>query len=213
MSDDLIESHEVDLLREQIATLTAEYAARTAERDAARCKAKSYVSELKAAQAAGLTMAAKIETLTRQLEWQGGVTKALLPYQDRAVQAEAQVATLTTALAMTTTILAETQIDVATLTTDREASRRKEAETLAWANERLAVAGLAMAAQIETLTKDRDDAQNKADVRGNMLRYIAFVAGGDEAADPQLSVDRMKAQLQEMRDYAARASGWKGDRA
>jgi hypothetical protein len=32
-------------------------------------------------------------------------------------------------------------------------------------------------------------------VRGNMLRYIAFVTTGDEAGDAQLGVDRMKAAL------------------
>jgi len=31
-------------------------------------------------------------------------------------------------------------------------------------------------------------------VRGNMLRYIAFVSTGDEAGDPQLGVDRLKAE-------------------
>jgi len=34
-----------------------------------------------------------------------------------------------------------------------------------------------------------------AGVRGNMLRYIAFVTTGDEAGDAQLGVDRQKAEI------------------
>ena len=63
-------------------------------------------------------------------------------------------------------------------------------------------------AEVQRLTKERDQARwdyrqtgdeanqwhHVADVRANMLRYIAFVTSGDENGDAQLGVDRMKAE-------------------
>jgi len=63
-------------------------------------------------------------------------------------------------------------------------------------------------ADVQRLTKERDQARwdyrqtgdeanqwhHVADVRANMLRYIAFVTCGDENGDAQLGVDRMKAE-------------------
>ena len=60
----------------------------------------------------------------------------------------------------------------------------------------------------QQLTRERDQARwdyrqtgdeaslyrHVADVRANMLRYIAFVTCGDEHGDAQLGVDRMKAE-------------------
>lgn len=53
----------------------------------------------------------------------------------------------------------------------------------------------ALRRDLARVSEDRDRLGNLAGVRGNMLRYIAFVAGGDESSDPQLGVDRLKARL------------------
>lgn len=49
-------------------------------------------------------------------------------------------------------------------------------------------------ARLAAVEAERDHEQNKADVRGNMLRYIAFVTTGDENGDGQLGVDRLTAE-------------------
>lgn len=40
---------------------------------------------------------------------------------------------------------------------------------------------------------------------GNMLRYIAFVAAGDETADSQLAVDRLKERAERLQEIVASA--------
>lgn len=50
--------------------------------------------------------------------------------------------------------------------------------------------------RVSALEAELDKAQLSADVRGNMLRYIAFVTTGDENGDAQLGADRLKAQLE-----------------
>lgn len=80
---------------------------------------------------------------------------------------------------------------------------KRHAEFIAWCRDGVP----ALVAEVRRLREALELEGNKAGVRGNMLRYIAFVTTGDESGDAQLGADRLTAELERERAIRQRLEG------